>query len=465
MSYRIVDVTIVDPTRGTRLPHQDVTVEGDRITAVGATSGPAREGDVDGAGRFAVPGYVDMHAHPLNHADPADALALMLTHGITGFRQMSGTPALLARRRTGRLDLGPLAPRLVALPGDVLTPMNAGTPDTAAAEVARQADAGADFVKAALISPDVLPATQEAAARHGIPVLGHLPAGADPRAASRGGFRSIEHIGPGLGVVAGCSCAEEQVRAETPPGPRLPSFRIPFADRIAPKIIARIVVNPALRTPAAMFAATRHALDTFDEDRARDLAQRFAADSTWNCPTLIRIKTQQLCASAEFPADPDLRYVAPGTLTTWRRTAAKFDSTFTAQQHETFEELWATQLRITRILDEEGVGILGGTDAVGAAWVVPGASLYDEFALLAEAGLAPLRILQTVTSEPARFLGTEATAGTLATGKDADVVLLDADPIAAVANLSTVSGVVVRGLALSSTDLVRMRAGLAGRVA
>lgn len=313
MSYRIVDVTVVDPRHGTLTPHQDVTVSGDRIVAVGATAGRPRGGDVDGAGRFAVPGYVDMHAHPLNQADPADALALMLTHGITGFRQMSGTPALLARRRTGRLDLGPLAPRLVAMPGDVLTPMNAGTPAAAAAEVAAQADAGADFVKAALISADVLPAAQQEAARRGIPVLGHLPAGVDPRAASRAGFRPVEHIGPGLGVVAGCSCVEEQVRAETPPGPRLPSFRIPFADRIAPTLMARIVVNPALRTSAATFAAIRHALDTFDEDRARDLAQRFAADGTWNYPTLIRIKTQQLCASAEFPADPDLRWIAPGT--------------------------------------------------------------------------------------------------------------------------------------------------------
>jgi hypothetical protein len=138
---------------------------------------------------------------------------------------MAGSPDLLARRRAGTLDFGPRTPRLVALCGDLLTPMNAGTPEAAAAEVARQAAAGADLVKAALITPDLLPAAQAEAARHGIAVLGHLPAGVDVQAASRAGFRSIEHVGPGLGVIAGCSCAEAQVLAEQPTGPRIPSPR------------------------------------------------------------------------------------------------------------------------------------------------------------------------------------------------------------------------------------------------
>lgn len=137
---------------------------------------------------------------------------------------MAGSPDLLARRRAGTLDFGPRTPRLVALCGDLLTPMNAGTPEAAAAEVARQAAAGADLVKAALITADLLPAAQAEAARHGIAVLGHLPAGVDVQAASRAGFRSIEHV--------------------------------------VGRIVAKAVVNPSLRTSAASLTATRHALDT-----------------------------------------------------------------------------------------------------------------------------------------------------------------------------------------------------------
>lgn len=463
MSSRIVDVVVVDPRDGSLTPHQDVTIDGERITAVGASSGPAGPDDVDGAGRFVVPGYVDMHAHPLNTPDPSAALRLMTAFGITGYRQMSGSPDLLARRRSGTLDRGPGTPRLVALPGDLLTPMNARTPEAAAAEVARQAEQGADFVKAALITKEVLPAAQAAAAEHGIPVLGHLPAGVDVRAASRAGFRSIEHIGPGLGVVAGCSCHEEQVRAEQPTGPRipLPPVRLPFLDKAIEKVIAKAVVNPSLRTPPQTFAATRHALDTFDEEKARELARRFVADGTWNCPTLIRIKTQQLCGDPAFPADPDLRYTAPGTLRTWRKTADRFAAAFTTEQHDTFAQLWTMQLRLTRILAEEGVGLLAGSDAVGAAWVVPGASLHDEFDLLAEAGLSPLRILRTATTAPAEFLGRSAT---VEAGNAADLVLLDADPTSAVANLHAVSGVVSRGVAYSAAELAAEKDGLVGRV-
>jgi imidazolonepropionase-like amidohydrolase len=456
---RLVDVVVVDPRDGSRTPHQDVTLDGDRIAAVTATAGPAGPDDVEGAGRFLVPGYVDMHAHPLNQPDPRKALRLMLSFGITGYRQMSGSPDLLARRRT----LDREGPRLLALSGDLLTPMNAGTPEAAAAEVARQAEQGADFVKAALITADVLPAAQAAAAEHGIPVLGHLPVGVDVRAASRAGFRSIEHIGPGLGVLAGCSCHEEQVRAEQPTGPRirLPRRRLPLLDKAIGRLIAKAVVNPSLRTPPQTFAATRHALDTFDEDKSRALAAQFVADGTWNCPTLIRIKTQQLCDRAEFPADPDLRYTAPGTLTTWRKTAGKFHEKFSAEQHETFAQLWEMQLRLTRILAEEGVGILAGSDAVGAAWVVPGSSLHREFDLLAEAGLSPLRILQSATTAPARFLGREVA---IAPGAPADLVLLDADPTAAVENLHAVSGVVARGVPRSAADLAAEQDSLAGQV-
>ena len=130
-----------------------------------------------------------MHAHPLNGKTPdTRALALMLAHGVTGFRQMAGSPQLLQDRRNGSLALGRYAPELLALPGSLLTPLNAGTPAAAVAEVGRQAAAGADFVKAALITPDVYFPAQSEANRLGIPLLGHLPTGVDVRAASAAGF-------------------------------------------------------------------------------------------------------------------------------------------------------------------------------------------------------------------------------------------------------------------------------------
>ena len=76
-------------------------------------------------GKFVVPGYNDMHSHALELADPADALALMLADGVTGFRQMSGSAERLRARREGMLTLGDAAPELLEMPGAVLTPLNA----------------------------------------------------------------------------------------------------------------------------------------------------------------------------------------------------------------------------------------------------------------------------------------------------------------------------------------------------
>jgi imidazolonepropionase-like amidohydrolase len=445
--YRIADVAVVDPRTGSVTPHQDVWVDGERLAGIGATAGPDDDpAGVDGRGRFVTPGFVDMHAHPLNLADPGPELRLMLAFGITGYRQMSGTPELLRRRRAGRLAADDRTPALLATCGPVLTTFNAGRPGAAVAQVRRQARDGADFIKAALITPEVYDAVQAEADRHGLPVLGHLPTGIDVRAASRSGFRSIEHVGPGLGVLAGCSGHEEQLRAAAPGSPiKAPPFRIPFADRLAGRLLSRIVVNPTQLAGDATLRAARDAIDSFDEDKARELARQFAADGTWNCPTLIRLKAQQLCDDPAFAADPDLRYATAAERRTWTAAADAFRTKFDEAQRAVFADQFALQLRLVKILDEEGASLLAGTDAVGAAWVVAGASLHDEFDLLAEAGLSPLRILQSATVDPARFLGHEQEAGTIRTGNRADLVLLDADPTTVVAHLHTVSGVVRAG--------------------
>jgi imidazolonepropionase-like amidohydrolase len=453
--YRMVNVAVVDPRDGSITAHQDIRIADGLIAGISATGGPQQDlPAVDGRDRFVVPGFADMHAHPLNLRDPGVELKLMLAHGITGYRQMSGTPQLPRRRQEYVSTADGQAPKLLATPGPVLTPINASKPDMAVAEVRRQAREGADFIKAALISPEVYFAVQAEAARLGIPVVGHLPAGIDVRAASKAGFRSIEHLGPGLGVLAGCSCHEEHLRTATSGSPfKAPPFRIPFADKVAAKALQKIVVNPAQMASSATLDATRDAIDSFDEDKARELARQFAEDDTWNCPTLIRIKAQQLCADPHFAADPDLRYVTTNERKTWASAADAFRQKFNETQRTIFADQFALQLRMVKILDEEGAPLLAGTDTVGAAWVVAGASLHDEFDLLASAGLSPLRVLQTATLEPARFLRHEKSTGTVEAGKEADLVLLDGDPTASVANLHTVSGV-VRGGRHHDTDML-----------
>ena len=77
---------------------------------------------------------------------------------------------------------------------------------------------------------------------------------------------------------------------------------------------------------------------------------------------------------------------------------------------------------------------------------------------MTEAGLSRVQALQTATINPARFLGREKTEGTIEAGKRADLVLLDADPLADIRNTRRIAAVIVRGRVLLRADLDRLLA-------
>jgi imidazolonepropionase-like amidohydrolase len=460
------NVTIVDTRDGTLAPGADVHVGDGVIAAITAADQDAADAAaltdaevVDGSGKYLIPGYLDMHAHPLTEKHPAGDLELMLAHGVTGFRQMSGSPQLLRERTAGTLPLPADSPALVALPGSLLTPLNAGTIADAVAAIRGQAAAGADFIKVALITPQVFfPAVAEAR-KLGIPVAGHLPTGIDVERASRAGIKAIEHLGPGLTIIAGCSTDEVSLAEAIAglPALRLPSIKLPFMDRILMRVLRKVVINPVNRMTPAEIEILQQAVDTFSEERAAELAGQFAEDGTWQVPTLIRLRTQYLCDAPEFSQDPDLRYMAQSTAQTWLDAASTFTTKFPPLSRGTFRAVYDVLLRMTKIFHDGGVKMLAGSDSVGAAWEVPGPSLHREFDELARAGVPPRRILQMTTSDAAEFLGTTSTMGTVDVGKNADLVLLDANPVADVANLHQISAVVRRGRHYSTADLTRLK--------
>ena len=459
------NVTVVDTRDGALAPGLDVIIAGGAIAEITTTdSGPAASDAevVEGTGKYLIPGFLDMHAHPLNEKQPVGGLELMLANGITGFRQMAGSPRLLRERAAGTLPLPADSPGVLALPGALLTPLNAGTIGAGVAEVRDQAAAGADFIKIALITADVFfPAVAEAR-KLGIPVAGHLPAGIDVSRASRAGIRAIEHLGPGLAIIAGCSTDEVSLAEAIAalPALRLPRVKLPFMDRILMRTLRRVVINPVNRSTPAEIEILQQAVDTFSEERAAELAEQFAEDATWQVPTLIRLRTQYLCDAPEFSDDPDLRYMAESTTKTWQAAAGTFTRKFPPPARATFRAAYDVLLRMTKIFSDGGVPMLAGSDAVGAAWEVPGPSLHREFDELARAGLPALRILQMTTRDAADFLGITATMGTVDVGKKADLVLLDANPVDDVASLHQVAAVVRDGRHYSAADL----AGLKERV-
>jgi imidazolonepropionase-like amidohydrolase len=103
-------------------------------------------------------------------------------------------------------------------------------------------------------------------------------------------------------------------------------------------------------------------------------------------------------------------------------------------------------------MQRTGVALMAGTD-VGLPYLFPGFSLHDELALLVEAGLTPLQALQAATRNTAQAVVLGDELGTVEVGKLADLVLLEADPLAAITNTTRIAAVVANGRLLVQPEL------------
>lgn len=454
---------IIDPRDGSAAVNMSIRIRGGRIVEV-CSDAAARDDPsadrIDVTGKFIVPGYNDMHSHALNLGDPSGSLALMLAEGVTGFRQMSGSPALLKQRRDNALPIGPAAPALLETPGAILTPLNAGSREAAAAEIRRQHAQGADFVKIVLANPDVFMAATEEAVAAGIPILGHLQEGVDLMAASRAGFRSVEHLGPGSPVWASCSTLDGELRRQAAqrPAVKAPPFKIPFLERIVAWRMQKLLVNPAAFTDPVDVTRIQRAVDTFSEDKAAGVAAQLASLSTWQVPTLVRLRSMQYAGATEYERDEMLTYLPAKNIRRWRKVTEQFLA-LPAETIATYRALYPRQLSLTKLFAEHGVRMMTGTD--GGSMMAPGLTLRQEFAELGKAGLSPLKILQMTTIEPADYLGQQDTMGTVEPGRHADLVVLDANPLDNVENLHHISAVVRAGKHYSAADLAALKAKVA----
>jgi imidazolonepropionase-like amidohydrolase len=126
--------------------------------------------------------------------------------------------------------------------------------------------------------------------------------------------------------------------------------------------------------------------------------------------------------------------------------ADQFPTIVTPDRRAMLKKFWALQLRLTKLLDDGGVPMMTGTDSGGVGhWEISGVALHQEIDLLHQAGLKPLTILQMTTLNGAKFLHREDHMGTVAVGKDADLVLLDGNPLTSEANLHRINAVVRSG--------------------
>lgn len=421
-SYRLLlnNLTIVDTRTGNLTPNMSILCADGKIKDI-APSGiiqPDLETKVvDATGKYAVPGYLNMHMHVIGDEHTSETMDSMLADGITGFRQMSGSYEQLKEWHSGAYTNSVDRPSLLAMPDDILTPMNAPTPEVAVDFVDLQKKEGASFIKVGGVTPDVFNAVQTEANKLDIPFVGHVLPDMNLKEVAKNGFSSVEHFGINNGALISCSTDETALREEATTIPKITSNPI-FVQLMKIKglkdFVNEQVTNLAIKTSggAKDEAYLKHIINTYSDEKASDLANVYVKYNTWQCPTMVRIRS----------------------------------GIFSQGNESTAQQLYNLYLKLVKTYDSAGVKMMTGTDTgAGGEWRTSAYSLHQEFDELEKAGISPLHVLQMATLNGAEYLGRLDDIGTIDVGKYADIVLLNENPINSVQNLHKIDSVIRAG--------------------
>jgi imidazolonepropionase-like amidohydrolase len=439
----LTHVTVLPMTHGGALRDMTVLIEGGHIVGIGAkVSIPPAANVVDETGRFLIPGLRDMHAHIFNTTD----LSLFVANGVTGVRVMAWLPKMTELHEavdkgkmlgphmsiTGRLIGGPLPSLVEAALGqsaaesakewvNITTGLESQprsffvrSPDEARAAVIQSKRDGGEAIKIheGLSRQNYLAIVDETK-KQGMTFVGHVPESVSAAEASNLGQRSIEHSS---GVLLACSKDETALRTAT-------------------EDLAKQTSEQRVKSRRDI---QRRIVDTFSDEKEAALAQTFRKNGTWQCPTLTL--SSQSARELRTVAEPRLKYISSELRAKWRKTAAP--STGTDEVAELYNQCL---FNTVSALKRQGDDFLTGTDS-GAPFTVAGFSLHDELeTLVAKAGFTPYEALEAATINGARFLAQDKRSGTVEIGKEADLVVLDANPIDAIANSRKIRAVIVRG--------------------
>ena len=471
----IQDVTVVNTRDGTLQHEMAIHINDGRIEKIAKNESIRSDETVQtvkAAGKFVVPGFLDMHTHAMNTfglpvTDRLNTYALMIANGITGFREMEGSTELIAEGKALNQGIAAgtiVAPELLLIPGEIIssTPMNIpgkNTVEEAVKKVSQHKAYGAQFIKVVGLKHDALMAVLDAAGKLGIDVAGHIEPDTGAIEVSNAGMKAIEHLGPFLAVSLDCSTSETDIRQKMAQAAKASPPRPPAGPPPTLEMINRMLTSPMLyRVLMGIDISTipKLVMATYSEEKALDVAKVFGKNKTWQVPTLIRIRTMQVFDDPIYRNDPHLKYVAPETRAMWEELAKAWVEKVPEDTKGTLKRFYGLQLKLLKLFKQAGVKMVAGSDFPGG-WCIPGFSLQQEFRELSNAGMSPLEILQMTTLNGAEFLNREATMGTVDEGKNADLVLLDANPIDNVENLSKIHAVVLKGRYYSKATLEKMK--------
>jgi imidazolonepropionase-like amidohydrolase len=400
-AFAIVGGRLIDGTGAPPIDDAVVIVRDGQIEAAGPAAsvsiprGMARE---DATGKTIIPGLWDMHVHFEQVEWPMAQLAAGVTTARDCGNELELATGLRDAIAAGRVP-GPrmLLAGLIDGAPDGLGAFVAATPDEARRIVHRYHDAGYVQMKIyGSLPPALVPIVAAEAHQLGMTVTGHVPRGMNAREFLEAGADQINHIGYVLALFQG-------------PAPQ---------------------------------GQPRPPLD-LTTDAARETMEFLKAHHLVLDPTLARSE------QGAHPKDVPFAKYEPGAAHAPPQLLEALNASGTSPAASPNRLLGLERLSaLIPALVHAGVPVVAGTDLV-----VPGHSIARELELYVRAGLTPMEALQAATIVPARVMGHEADSGTVTAGKRADLVILDADPLASIGAVRQVHLVIAAGRAFAPAPL------------
>lgn len=429
----ITNVRVIDGTGAPARDRQTIVFRDGTIADLGDAARvavPTGAAVIDGTGKSVMPGLVMVHEHLYYTTGPgvygqlgesfvrlylAGGVTTMRTGGnVNGFMDLK-LKTLIARGQQPGPALDATAPYLNGA-NTFLQMRDLTGPDDASRQVEYWADMGATSFKAYMqITRAELGAAVAAAHARGLKITGHLCSVTYGEAADlgidnleHGFFAATDFVGAKQpDVCPGQGTGQQTVAALDPQG-------APF-QALVTKLVAKQV---ALTSTLTVF-------ETFTPGR---------------------------------PVPPGLDVLVPALRDGFLQARARAD----ANAQSVYGTLFPKGMALERAFARAGGMLLVGTDPTGAGGVVPGYANQRALELLVEAGFPPLEAIAVATRNGARYLGRDARIGTLAVGRQADLLVIDGDPSTRIGDVRRIATVFKEGVGYDPAKLVASVAGKVG---
>jgi enamidase len=430
----LTNVRVIDGTGAPARPNQTIIIRNGTIDRIGdsaSVAAPAGATTLDLSGRSVIPGLVMVHEHLYYPTGPGvygqlgeSFSRLYLAGGVTTMRTGGNVNGFMDLKLKRLIDSGQKAGPAIDATAPYLNGVNTFSqmrdlkgPEDVRRQVAYWADEGATSFKAYMqISREELRAAIEEAHKRGLKITGHLCSVTYAEAADLG-IDNLEH---------GFLAATDFVTDKQPD------------------------VCPGQGRGQQTVAALDENGEPFKALVRKLIDRRVALTSTL---TVFETYTPGR------PVPPGVDVLLPQLKEQFLQNHART----AANQQSIYIKLFPKALALERAFAKAGGLLIAGTDPTGGGGVVPGYSNQRQLELLVEAGFSPLEAISIGTSNGAKYLGRDARVGTIAVGKQADLVVVNGDPSTTIGDVRNVEVVFKQGVGFDPVkliDSVKTKAGL-----